>query len=523
MKTALDCYGRGKQKESDADEYTVGSFYSRERFICPECGEFVHLRRSKYSNYFAHYKRQNTTAECDRRVGGEPTDSIYERIGLPIYIRSVGKDAFELNLGFKALPESLMKDAEQYKIKVSIDCEKSYFVNRERFSEKGTVLIPIHHIPKLERRYRLLYSPADKATRIIKHWADYADGFSYEGAFFTISEQGGKKIHHGDNISTEVEYYWIRKSSYIPNMSGLKSEKIGILRLQDDSWFVYKVILSSNISDSAFEHLAYYFREHLKLYLLEKEPKYIPLWPPLIKQEDEYLVDDDIRSKVYGCVMSGNDEPKTYIYNGVLSIPREINYREKMLAVNIDTNDVLINIDRKYISSGTRFRKALYDLNSEDSLLEVLCNSEVFEIDHKVIELDSIPDEILGIDSKIVFAVGADGKIQLVKNWNTNLDIGCLMDGATLYILSSMSLNSIIRIKIKKKENAGCDEESILKSIALLRNAVQVYMPKNLSIQLSKVKWKNREVQEYMLECVRKNRIPLPLVRALEGMLNETI
>lgn len=57
MKTALDCYSREKQKESSADEYMVSSYYSRERFICPKCGEFVHLRRSKYSNYFAHYKR----------------------------------------------------------------------------------------------------------------------------------------------------------------------------------------------------------------------------------------------------------------------------------------------------------------------------------------------------------------------------------------------------------------------------------------------------------------------------------
>lgn len=144
MKTALDCYGRGKQKECNADEYIVGSVYSRDRFICPECGESVHLRRSKYSNYFAHYKRQNTSAECDRRVDGVPTDSIYERIGLPIYLRNGAvKGTFELSLGFKALPRSLMEDAEKSKLQVSIDGESSYLVNRERFSEESTVLIPM--------------------------------------------------------------------------------------------------------------------------------------------------------------------------------------------------------------------------------------------------------------------------------------------------------------------------------------------------------------------------------------------
>lgn len=105
---------------------------------------------------------------------------------------------------------------------------------------------------------------------------------------------------------------------------------IGILQLKNEKWYIYKVILSSDISDRAFEYLAFYLREYLQLYLLEKEPKYIPIWPPLVKQEDEYLV-DRTNTKVYGCVMSGNDEPKTYIYNGVLSVPREIKYNDKLL------------------------------------------------------------------------------------------------------------------------------------------------------------------------------------------------
>ena len=197
MKTALDCYGRGKQKECNADEYIVGSVYSRDRFICPECGESVHLRRSKYSNYFAHYKRQNTSAECDRRVDGVPTDSIYERIGLPIYLRNGAvKGTFELSLGFKALPRSLMEDAEKSKLQVSIDGESSYLVNRERFSEESTVLIPIHHIPICEKRYHLSYSPVDKATRIMKHGCFGGCGVFFSGEVCTmlrmlIADMGG--------------------------------------------------------------------------------------------------------------------------------------------------------------------------------------------------------------------------------------------------------------------------------------------------------------------------------------------
>ena len=523
MKTALDCYGRGKQKECNADEYIVGSVYSRDRFICPECGESVHLRRSKYSNYFAHYKRQNTSAECDRRVDGVPTDSIYERIGLPIYLRhSAVKGTFELSLGFKALPRSLMEDAEKSKLQVSIDGESSYLVNRERFSEESTVLIPIHHIPICEKRYHLSYSPVDKATRIMKHWSDYADGFSYHGAFFTVSEQGGRKIHHGDNISTDIEYYWVKKDDTIPKISGLKGNRIGILQLKNEKWYIYKVILSSDISDRAFEYLAFYLREYLQLYLLEKEPKYIPIWPPLVKQEDEYLV-DRTNTKVYGCVMSGNDEPKTYIYNGVLSVPREIKYNDKLLAVNIDSNDILINIDRKYVSSGTRFRQAAYELKSETISMELEYNSKLLKIDHKMVELDSVPDKIVGIENKTMLIVESEGKIQKIRNKELEVDTSCFKNGQTIYVLSCKSLNTIIQIKKENRANVGCDEESLLKYIVLFGNAVESFIPIDLRAKLLYTEWRNRRVREYMFKCIRQNKISTPLIQILEGILNETI
>lgn len=47
MKTALDFYERGKQKEANADEYDRSRYYSKDKFICPECGEAVHLTKKQ--------------------------------------------------------------------------------------------------------------------------------------------------------------------------------------------------------------------------------------------------------------------------------------------------------------------------------------------------------------------------------------------------------------------------------------------------------------------------------------------
>ena len=63
MKTAIDFYERGKLKEANADDYNRLSYYPRNRFICPECGEPVHLTGSKYSNFFGHYKKTDISVK----------------------------------------------------------------------------------------------------------------------------------------------------------------------------------------------------------------------------------------------------------------------------------------------------------------------------------------------------------------------------------------------------------------------------------------------------------------------------
>lgn len=88
MKTALNFYARGKQKEANADEYDCSRYYSRDRFICPECGEAVHLTGNRYSKHFAHLKKGEVSAECDGRVDGSPTDSVYEKLAYVFYLLS---------------------------------------------------------------------------------------------------------------------------------------------------------------------------------------------------------------------------------------------------------------------------------------------------------------------------------------------------------------------------------------------------------------------------------------------------
>lgn len=521
MKTALDCYTRGKQKESSADDYILGSFYSRERFICPECGEFVHLKRSKYSNYFAHYKKSETSAECDRRVDGVQTDSIYERMGLPIYIRHGAlKDYYELYLGFKSLPASIMDQAITNKIRLSIDGKITYSINRERFSDEETVLISIKHIPRLERRYSIVYSPADKARSIIKHWSDFADGFSNSGSLFTISDHGGRKIRHGDIISTDVEYYWVKRDNYIPlSLPGLHMREHGKLLLENSYWYVFKGFFSSNISDKEFERLTSYLRDYLKVYLLEKEPKYVPLWPPLIKQEDSYLVEPGKR-KIYGCIISGNDEPKMYIYKGVMATPAEIVSRDKLLAVKVESSDCLVNIDRKYISGGTRFKVSAYEMASDELPMNIVCDDYTLDVENQILEINDIPNVINNIDNKLLVVVKKTGEIRTFDNRKALFDIHELEFGDTIYVLTSTCLRGIIKITKKDIKSSLIDESIIEKKLYLLKASNHAVLPSKLRAKLISVEWKNKEIERYIKKCLGDNKVPMPLISLLEEVVD---
>ena len=82
----------------------------------------------------------------------------------------------------------------------------------------------------------------------------------------------------------------------------------------------------------------YYLRTNLKIYLLEKKPQFVPIWPPAIKIEDGYVVNE---KKIYGYVVSGNDNPQIYAYNGIQKIPEKINSNNNIVDIKVEDSETL--------------------------------------------------------------------------------------------------------------------------------------------------------------------------------------
>lgn len=349
MKTAIDCYARGKQREANADEYSRARIYNQGRFICPECGELVHLTGSKYSNHFAHYKKTDVSAQCDRRIDGLPTQSVYERIGLPLYLRKDDNNDFRLFMGFRTLPIKVLEQAEKNNLSFKIiGTKQNYKITHERFINGETTLLPILHIPLGQSKYRLKYSPQMYSASVLSYWSDEADGFSDGGALFSVTGLGGKKVRHGDTISTDTKYYWVRRNASIPSyISGINMKRVGDLILKDNKYHVFRGSFDSSISDMEFDRLTTYLRETLKVHLLEKQPTFIPVWPPCLKTENGYNAKENDRW-LYGLVESGNDNPKMYVYRGINAIPDQTDLNDGMAKVLIDATDTYISMPYAY-------------------------------------------------------------------------------------------------------------------------------------------------------------------------------
>lgn len=501
MKTALDYYVRGKQKESNADDYNSNSSYVKGRFICPECGEPVHIRPSKYANFFVHYSRTNENDECDRRVDGNSSESIYERMGLPLYIKKDNQNHFFLYMLFRAIPEELLKKAEKNKAFIAVDGKK-YFINSERFSTENSVLLPIDYIPLSNQNYHLKVAPNSISPAIEKYWSTYADSFTYDGGLFTVTESGGRRIRHGDNIATDTEYYWVRRQIDLPSFySGICMNRIGELILKDRTWSVYKGYFSSSISDSEYRLLTDYLRENLRVHLIEKVSEVIPLWPPMIKDEDGYKY-KPIDKRVFGRIISGNDNPKTYLYRNISSDPEEISVNDGVVEFYTRNSEIVINVDRKYISGGTTF-------SIEKRKAQTIIEEPKVEFDDNILYVN-------GLDSKEVIVIRKDGQILRCKN-ETELVLKDLNNGDVVLLVGHYHLFNLYFVELEKDEDNRINETELKKAFSKFSNAKAVKLPHELRKRLNLLIIEDKELKSIIEEVLQSGEISYPLLRTLWG------
>jgi len=522
MKKAIDCYARGKQKEVSADEYNRNYSYGRDRFICPACGENVFLTGNGKSNHFSHYKKSSTSIDCDQRVDGVSTESIYERVGLPMYIRKKSENTFSLYIGFKALPSNVFNQVVSDKMSLSIN-NKKYMIDYSRFSTESITYIPVNYIPNWwGGSYTIQYNPSEKAGVLKQYWPDFCDGFQSDGALFSVTNQGGRKIRSGDIISTDTEYYWVKRTEYISSSyKGIEMQKVGQLHLSDSSWHVFKGKFRSSISDYEYERLAAYLRQSLKVHLLEKQPEFQPLWPPMVKKEDGYRTHNQT-NYVHGHVVSGNDEVKIYIFGGTDASPEEQFRRKRLVCLPMFHENTFINVDRKFASNGLSITKNLTMISSHQYEVKIGMENDLFVLADD--ELDYEDSNItIKCDKKMQIILFKDSnKYELydLKRDEDNITFSALHNGDCIYILHRDHLIKKVNIVLPHISKANQSQLAFDFNIlwAKYKDAKQVYIPEKIrSILLELQQNCEKNDAEIIKNIIQCNMMPLPILRLLEG------
>ncbi|EPY09175.1 hypothetical protein PAALTS15_00905 [Paenibacillus alvei TS-15] len=288
--------------------------------------------------------------------------SIFERLGLPVYLRKDGDDRFDLYIGFYSLDESLFSNAEKDKLKITINPYQkdslfknsiSFMIDRNNFLVGTTTLLKIDYISP---RYSITCSLSQYEGMIYERWGNYVEGILKEGALFSHNDQGGRKIRINDEITTDTEYlYLCTNEQLLDRHKDIQRTYCGMISLlhsdRENFYNVYKIVFKPQ-SDQRFKELFKFCRDYFKVSLLSKPVRFDALWPPTIQRDNQLSC---INSKDNLFLLKSDDTEllRAYSHNGLQHEELQgmvLNNKTKLLAINISDGEAAITIAEKYTS-----------------------------------------------------------------------------------------------------------------------------------------------------------------------------
>lgn len=376
MRTAIDRYSVGVEKEVNADEFDGIYIPGRlNRFFCPECGEIVYFRsKGGYQpNHFYHKEKTDSTPECDKRVDGRSDLSLSQRVGLPIFLSRIGTNHFQLNIGFPALGKEMLQKASQANAVVKISADNQHReirIDQTNFIEDAITIIPINFIPSYGLNYRIRITKDTYVYGLDRKWSDYADGFENAGALFTYEETGGKKVRRGDAISVSRDYYLLTRYKP-PEDEHIVTKGIGSMTIGSINYSIYHFKVEVSVDDSfGYNNVSNLLKRKYGVWLLEKQPELIPLWPPVVEQETMIPIKQD--TPVYCAVSSGNDTPNVFMYSDYGASAKKIDGKLNNISIvsfTVGLKPVTLSVDRKYVGREVSFQnKKIYHPEYEYSI-----------------------------------------------------------------------------------------------------------------------------------------------------------
>ena len=530
MRTAIDRLSTGIENEVNILDFD--GYKSSNRFVCPECGEYVFPAVGK-KNSFKHYK--GSGLDCDRRVDSIGELSFYERVGLPIYLIKEN-DQFSLGIGFYALGSSFLETVKNESLIVSIETKNNYYIAPDKyridftFYENDVTIKRLNFIPYYNENYsiKILSDNNNLVSQIQAKWSDYADGFLSLGAIFSYSETKGKKFRKNDTITTNTEYYLLTFSNSWHVVSNVEKQYLGSFIIGQKMCYIYNIIIKPS-NEKEFQYLENYFWSGFKLKLLYNKPDIVQLWPPAIKTVDtNCTIPLKSKNNIFCKVNSNAESPKVYKYLGS-------NYYE--IIISKDTNGcnfikvplfaslLPLSIDRKYLANSQFFSTNTHFQTNNNVKLMInnvdLLNNTDIETTYES------SDKHLNIESNInIQTIQVLSDKSVLKNTSTpaNTAIVEIVDSSTqIWIYSKDYLKFYLKyIKNNLVEVIDLPANINLQKIKreLSSNSIDIPMKyKNLNIKVKKYPAISKLIKTFVIN----GKIPEGVLNILidGGLLNE--
>jgi hypothetical protein len=482
MDKAKENYSIGKLRTVSADELEkiyMSSVPSRSRhFICLDCGEYVtFVRRYKYKSYFKHSNSNDTTRFCELRSQQGQSLSIYERVGLPLYLKKENS-RFELNLGFYSLYENLLKLSNDREFKITIEGlsgykkeEVSFYINYVNFSEVSTSL---KRIDFLSERYKLKYS-SPVAEKLIKEvWGTNIEGVSSNGGLFSYGENGGIKIRINEEINTNTDYFYLCKN--INDLSRYKcvnyeycSNILFKFGFSNIDYSIYKVNFKPR-NNQEFDSIYNFCRNKFKVSLLYKPSTLVPMWPPVIQKDNGISYIDNKDEKLF-VLQTDEINPTVFIHKNTLvsefkgeKLPNNkylisIPFKKERVAVNINEKYSTVFISLNYYKDSIKtFSNKIYIKDNDENVISNGIYSEL--PNKKVIKVTS--------NSKCHILHYRKNKFYMNYPIKSEKDIVIknITFGDEIIACSSLQYNSILRyVKNNVHPSASFEDELVFKKL----------------------------------------------------------
>ena len=235
-------------------------------FKCDICGQYVGFSDGPVRDRYFFHSSSETNKYCEDRTFASGSLAVFnaKSISLPIRLRVISSDAFELQMGF--FPLATDTGGNVFRIEPAGYPSESRSYNLSRLKENGLTYLSIGNRPAT--KYRIVFS----GTLASNVWPEWVEGITDPDTGVLFDTDTGKKLPHDADVQIRHTYYLLRRGD-IGSYSDIDIERICERRDRLSTWYIYKVT-----ADRLTKRADRFFNQ-FSCRLTENPVMLFPVWP----------------------------------------------------------------------------------------------------------------------------------------------------------------------------------------------------------------------------------------------------